>query len=119
MAPSTDVSGEVVVFRMLSRSYRDSLDGSTWFRRGKITYPRIPTRSQLGAKGKYTTDVLKKVAPAIPQLRAADVAYIPATTCPLRLAKAYVPVIRAPVTAMEKAGMSKYAGIPGDKDGRA
>ena len=38
-------------------------------------------------RGNRTIDVLKKVAPAIPQLRAADAAYILAMTCPLRLAR--------------------------------
>lgn len=54
-----------------------------------MTYPRTPTKCEAeDLEEKYATDVLKKVAPAIPQLRAADAAYMPATTCPLRFAKA-------------------------------
>ena len=54
-----------------------------------MTYPRIPARYEAGGLDeKYTINVLKKVAPATPQLRAADAAYMPAMTCPLRLAKA-------------------------------
>jgi hypothetical protein len=41
-----------------------------------------------GGEEKYRINVLKKVAPAMPQLRAADAAYMLATTRPLRLVKA-------------------------------
>jgi hypothetical protein len=44
------------------------------------------------------------VAPATPQLSAADAAYMVAIVCPLRLAKAYVLVIKAPAIAVENAG---------------
>jgi len=50
--------------------------------------PEYLQRVKLGLEEKYMINVLKKVAPAIPQLRAADAAYMPATTCPLRLVKA-------------------------------
>lgn len=60
-------------------------------------------------------NVLKKVAPAIPQLRAADAANMPATTCPLRLAKAYVPATEAPAMAMEENRCEYGASVPYDK----
>jgi hypothetical protein len=56
------------------------------------------------------------VAPATPQLSAADAAYIVAILRPLRLAKAYVPVIKAPATAVENAGVSKSVGNPRDEE---
>jgi hypothetical protein len=87
-APLVDASGETGALRGLSLSRSCSLDGNAWSRRGTMTYPRIPTKSEGGLEEKYTINVLKKVAPAIPQLRAADAAYTPTMTCPLRLAKA-------------------------------
>jgi len=79
--------------------------------------PEYLTRKMTqGTRRKHIIDVLKKVVPAIPQLRAADAAYILATTCPRRLARAYVPAIRAPVTAMEKGRVSRSGDIPRDKE---
>jgi hypothetical protein len=50
--------------------------------------PEYLQRMKLGGEEQSRINVLKKVAPAIPQLRAADAAYMPATTRPLRLANA-------------------------------
>jgi hypothetical protein len=47
-APSVDASGKAEVLRGLSRSW--SLDGSVWSRRGTMTYPRIPARSEAGGR---------------------------------------------------------------------
>jgi len=86
IAPPVGASGEAGTLRALSRSC--SLDGNVWSRRGTMAYPRQPTSNEAGTEEKYTVNVLKKVAPAIPQLRAADAAYMLATTRPLRLVKA-------------------------------
>jgi len=61
--------------------------------RSEVARQHIPeylTRSERhkNTRKNRTIDILKKVAPAIPQLRAADAAYILATVCPLRLARA-------------------------------
>jgi hypothetical protein len=53
--PLVDASGETVALRGLSLSHSWSLDGNAWSRRGTMTYPRIPTKSEAGAlEEKYT-----------------------------------------------------------------